>query len=241
MQDHDRALIVGQTSFGKGLVQSIIPLDYGAGLTLTSAKYYTPSGRLIQRDYADSSLYDYYTHGGSRRLDQKQDETKPAGPERKTDTGRPVYGGGGIAPDENVQVRTITASQRRLLSPIFAFTRELVNERVPGMSAYGVPGSINFSHELLPNDFIVSGSAFNAFKEFIAGDSSFKSLSPLVDHNRSFIELQLRFNIVTAAYGRVTADRVFISTDDQQVAKAVDVLPRARDLAMSASKHQVQP
>jgi len=55
-------------------VQSIIPLDYGAGLTLTSAKYYTPSGRLIQRDYVDSSLYDYYTHGGSRRLDEKSDD-----------------------------------------------------------------------------------------------------------------------------------------------------------------------
>src|SRR5256714_8173242 len=88
MQDHDRALIVGQTSFGKGLVQSIIPLDYGAGLTLTSAKYYTPSGRLIQRDYTDSSFYDYYTHGGSKRLDQKEDELKPVGLERKTDTGR---------------------------------------------------------------------------------------------------------------------------------------------------------
>jgi len=241
MQDHDRALIVGQTSFGKGLVQSIIPLDYGAGLTLTSAKYYTPSGRLIQRDYTDSSFYDYYTHGGSRRLDQKQDETKPAGPERKTDTGRPVYGGGGIAPDENVQVRTITASQRRLLSPIFSFTRELVNERVPRVSAFGVPGGINFSHELQASDFVVSDSVFNAFKEFVAGDPNFKSLAPLVDHNRSFIELQLRFNVVTAAYGRVMADRVFISTDDQQVARAVDVLPRARDLATSASKHQIQP
>ncbi len=241
MQDHDRALIVGQTSFGKGLVQSIIPLDYGAGLTLTSAKYYTPSGRLIQRDYTDSSFYDYYTHGGSRRLDQKQDETKPAGPERKTDTGRPVYGGGGIAPDENVQVRTITASQRRLVSPIFSFTRELVNERVPRVSAFGVPGGINFSHELQASDFVVSDSVFNAFKEFVAGDPNFKSLAPLVDHNRSFIELQLRFNVVTAAYGRVMADRVFIATDDQQVARAVDVLPRARDLAMSASKHQVQP
>jgi carboxyl-terminal processing protease len=241
MQDHDRALIVGQTSFGKGLVQSIIPLDYGAGLTLTSAKYYTPSGRLIQRDYADSSFYDYYTHGGSRRLDQKQDDTKPVGPERKTDTGRPVYGGGGIAPDESVPARTVTAAQRRLLSPLFVFTRELVNDRVPGLSAYKVPESINFEHELQPDDFPISDSVFKAFKDFVAGDVSFKSLLPLVDHNRTFIDRQLRFNIVTAAYGRVMADRVFITTDDQQVARAVDVLPRARDLAMSASKHQVQP
>ena len=240
MQDHDRALIVGQTSFGKGLVQSIIPLDYGAGMTLTSAKYYTPSGRLIQRDYADSSFYDYYTHG-SRRFDQKPDDTKPVGPERKTDTGRPVYGGGGIAPDESVPARTITTAQRRLLSPLFAFTRELANDRVPGLSAYKVPGSINFDHELRPTDFPMSDAVFKAFKDFVAGDLGFKSLSPLVDHNRAFIQLQLRFSLVTAAYGRVMADRVFITTDDRQVARAVDVVPRARDLAMSASKHQVQP
>src|SRR5260221_12736359 len=67
MQDHDRALIVGQTSFGKGLVQSIIPLEYGAGLTLTSAKYFTPSGRLIQRDYSDGGFYNYIYRGGTLR------------------------------------------------------------------------------------------------------------------------------------------------------------------------------
>lgn len=241
MQDHDRALIVGETSFGKGLVQSIIPLDYGAGLTLTSAKYYTPSGRLIQRDYSDNSFYDYYTHGGSKRLDQKPDDTKPAGPEKKTDTGRTVYGGGGIAPDESVKPRTFTGSQRRLLSPLFAFTRELVNARVSGLTAYNVPEGINFNHELQPTDFAMADTVFKAFKEFVASDPNFKTLAPLVDRNRSFIEVQLRFNIVTAAYGRVMADRVFITTDDQQVAKAVDVLPRARDLAMSATKRPAQP
>ena len=87
----------------------------------------------------------------------------------------------------------------------------------------------------------MSDAVFKAFKDFVAGDLGFKSLSPLVDHNRAFIQLQLRFSLVTAAYGRVMADRVFITTDDRQVARAVDVVPRARDLAMSASKHQVQP
>lgn len=241
MQDHDRALIVGQTSFGKGLVQSIIPLDYGTGLTLTSAKYYTPSGRLIQRDYSDSSLYDYYTHGGSKRLDQKQDDTRPVGPEKKTDTGRSVYGGAGIAPDESVKPRTFNVAQRRLLSPLFFFARELVNDRISGLQAYRVPGGIDYAHELQPTDFPVSDAVFKAFKEFVAGDPTFKSLAPLIDHNRSFVELQLRFNVVTACYGRVTADRVPVTTDDQQVAKAVDILPRARDLAMSATRHQVQP
>ena len=108
MQDHDRALIVGKTSFGKGLVQSIIPLEFGAGLTLTSAKYFTPSGRLIQRDYSNGGFYDYYTHGGSNRFEKKPEVIKPSGPEKKTDTGRAVYGGGGIAPDEEVNAKVVT-------------------------------------------------------------------------------------------------------------------------------------
>ncbi|HSS20125.1 MAG TPA: S41 family peptidase [Pyrinomonadaceae bacterium] len=241
MQDHDRALIVGETSFGKGLVQSIIPLDYGTGLTLTSAKYYTPSGRLIQRDYAENSFYDYYTHGGSKHLEEKQDETKPIGPQKRTDTGRIVYGGGGITPDEGAKSRTITVSQRRLLSPLFAFTRELVNDRIAGLQGYRAAGPIDFEHDLQPLDFPSSDAVFKAFKEFVSQDPTFKGLATLIDHNRSFIDLQLRFNIVTAAYGRVTADRVLVDTDDEQVARALDVLPRARDLAMSANKRQVQP
>ena len=78
MQDHDRAMIVGQTSFGKGLVQSIIPLPESTGLTLTSAKYFTPSGRLIQRDYSNGGWYNYIYRGGTLR----EDGTKqPAGPD----------------------------------------------------------------------------------------------------------------------------------------------------------------
>ena len=235
MQDHDRALIVGETSFGKGLVQSIIPLDYGAGLTLTSAKYYTPSGRLIQRDYADSGLYDYYTHG-SRRSDDAV-AAKPVGQERKTDSGRPVYGGGGIAPDEPVGGRTITVAQRRLSGAIFAFARELVNGRIPAPPNYRVRGAIDFERELKPNDFMITDSIVQAFKDFVVADSSFKNMANLVDRNRAFVELQLRFNLVQAAYGRVMAERVFVLTDDKQLAKAVDVLPRARDLAMTATHH----
>jgi carboxyl-terminal processing protease len=238
MQDHDRALIVGETSFGKGLVQSIIPLDYGAGLTLTSAKYYTPSGRLIQRDYADSGLYDYYKHDVSKPNDDGG-TAKPVGPEKKTDSGRPVYGGGGIAPDEPVSPRTITVAERRLSGAIFVFARELVNGRIPAPANYRVR-AINFEHELKPNDFVITASIVQAFKDFAVADPSFKNMANLVDHNRAFVELQLRFNLVQAAYGRVMAERVFITTDDKQLAKAVDILPRARDLAMTAT-HHTQP
>lgn len=240
MQDHDRALIVGKTSFGKGLVQSIIPLEHGAGLTLTSAKYFTPSGRLIQRDYSNGGLYDYYTHGGSVRLDQ-QEASKPAGPEKKTDTGRAVFGGGGISPDETVSARAITPTQRRLLNPVFAFTRELVNGRIDGFEAYKVQRAIDYRHDLQQSDFPITDPLFKAFKEFVANTPTLKLPAALLDHNRSFIEVQLRFNIVTAAYGRVMGERVLVSTNDLQVAKAIDVLPRARDLAMSVMRQRVQP
>jgi hypothetical protein len=77
---------------------------------------------------------------------------------------------------------------------------------------------------------------FKAFRDFATADPSFKVTAATIDRYRSFIELELRFNIVTAAYGRVVGDRVFIMSDDPQVAKAVDVLPKARDLAMSSSR-----
>jgi carboxyl-terminal processing protease len=240
MQDHDRALIVGQTSFGKGLVQSIIPLEYGSGLTLTSAKYYTPSGRLIQRDYSNGGFYDYYTRGGTIRLDQKETEVKPSGPESRTDTGRPVYGGGGITPDEAVKQTNLTLTQNRLRHPMFFFTRELVNGRVPGFDKYHVDRGIEFDHNLLPTDFPVTSALFSAFKEFVAKDATWKSLVPQLDRNRSFVESQLRWDIVTVAYGSVTALQV-LTKEDPQVAKAVEVVPRARELAMSANRARTQP
>jgi carboxyl-terminal processing protease len=124
---------------------------------------------------------------------------------------------------------------------MFAFARELVNGRVRGFEDYQIRGSISFDHDLQPTDFPVTDPLFKAFKEFVAGDQIFKTLLPAVDHNRSFIEVQLRFNIITAGYGRVTADRVFITTDDPQLARALSVLPRARELAMAARQRGIQP
>ncbi len=98
IQDHDIGLIVGTPTWGKGLVQTVYNLSYGAGIALTTAKYYTPSGRLIQRDY--SSYYDYYTHFSDQPEGAGAATAAPAaGPEFQTDLGRKVYGGGGITPD----------------------------------------------------------------------------------------------------------------------------------------------
>jgi len=230
MQDHDRAVIVGPTSFARGLMQSIIPLGSGAGLTLTSAKYFTPSGRLIQRDYSNGGFYDYYTHGAGVARDPNKEPAKPNGPELKTDTGRAVYGGGGITPDESVNPRTINLSQRRLLSPTFAFTRELVNGRIRGFESSKLVGPIKFRYDLEPEDYKVTDAMFRAFRDFVAADPAFKVTTAMVDRNRAFLENEIRFNLVTAAHGRVIGDRVFITSADPQVSKAVDVLPKARDL-----------
>src|SRR5271168_911977 len=96
IQDHDRGLIVGETTFGKGLVQTVYPLSENTGLALTTAHYYTPSGRLIQRDYSNVSLYDYYFDREAENNGTNNHEVK------LTDSGRTVYGGGGITPDVNV-------------------------------------------------------------------------------------------------------------------------------------------
>ena len=233
MQDHDRALFVGQTSFGKGLVQSIIPLDYGAGLTLTSAKYYTPSGRLIQRDYSDGGIYSYIYRGGTLR--EKDDQSKPAGPASRTDTGRPVYGGGGITPDEAVKPQSLTTLQGRMRDPIFFFSREVATGRIPTLDKYKIDRAIEFGHDLQATDYPMNDEVFNAFKQFVAKDANWKTFTPALDRNRSFIEQQIRFQLAMAAYGTVSAVQV-LTKEDPQIAKAIELVPRARDLARAATR-----
>jgi len=237
MQDHDRALIVGQTSFGKGLVQSIIPLDYGAGLTLTSAKYYTPSGRLIQRDYSDGGIYSYIYRGGTLR--EKDDQSKPAGPASRTDTGRPVYGGGGITPDEAVKPQSPTGVQGRMRDPIFFFSREVATGRIPTLDKYKIDRAIEYGHDLQATDYPMNDEVFNAFKQFVTKDANWKSFTPALDRNRSFIEQQIRFQLAMAAYGTVSAVQV-LTKEDPQIAKAIEVVPRARDLARAATRARLQ-
>src|SRR5215471_1981555 len=104
LQDHDRALIVGETTFGKGLVQTIMPLRNvrGYALALTTARYYTPSGRSIQREYGNAALEDYYSPKDRKPCDQGGGEAK------LTDSGRKVFGGDGITPDYCVEPETPT-------------------------------------------------------------------------------------------------------------------------------------
>src|SRR4030095_10070086 len=99
LQDHERAPIVGETTFGKGLVQYPFALDYDSALLLTIAHYYTPSGRLIQRDYSNGGSYDYYFPGGIA-ADKTTQNPQQSGPQSHTDTGRVVYCGVRVLPHD---------------------------------------------------------------------------------------------------------------------------------------------
>jgi carboxyl-terminal processing protease len=246
LQDHDRAIIIGETSFGKGLVQSIMQLDYGTALTLTTSKYYTPSGRLVQRDYSGVSFYDYiYNRAGvpEDEADEKktQQPSKPSGPEAHTDTGRPIYGGGGIAPDEAVKARVMSPVQQRLVDPVFAFARELVNGRISGFENYKIQRPVDFKHNLRPDELVVDDRLFKAFKEFVAAKGeAYRLTDAQLDKQQEFVKRQLRYDLATASYGSVKAVQVY-TADDPQVTRAIESLPRARELAAAAMRGRNPP
>ncbi len=227
MQDYDRALIIGEKTFGKGLVQSVINLPYGAGLTLTTARYYTPSGRSIQRDYSNGSAYDYFNH--KVNLTEKERNNLV----NKTITGRKIFGGDGITPDETVKNPALTQTQTALLDPLFFFAAEVAGGRVKGFESYKTNGKIEFGRRLRASDFPVTDELFNAFAGYLAQD--WKPLSPSLDAQKAFVKSRLRYNLATAAFGSVAANQVLIETD-LQIAKAVEALPKAEQLASTARK-----
>src|SRR6478735_12582410 len=134
IQDHDRGLIVGEVTFGKGLVQTVYPLGEGTGLALTTAKYYTPSGRLIQRDYTGVSLYDYYysrEQEDNPSNNANTNSTTPSKEVKLTDSGRTMFGGGGITPDVKVKPFKTTKFEDSLLVKyaFFNFAKHYLNNR----------------------------------------------------------------------------------------------------------------
>jgi carboxyl-terminal processing protease len=224
LQDYDRALIIGEKTFGKGLVQSVIDLPNGSGLTLTTAKYYTPSGRLIQRDYYGVGLYDYFNHKA---------KLNPTSSNR-TVTGRIVYGGDGITPDESVKRPTLSNLQISLLDPMFFFAREVVNGRIQGLESHKIVSPIRFGQRVRPSDFPATDELSNAFRKYLS-NSEIKLSAAQFEENKQFIITRLRQNLATANFGTVAANQVLIE-NDVQVAKAVEALPRAQSLALTARK-----
>ncbi|HEX7192601.1 MAG TPA: S41 family peptidase [Thermoanaerobaculia bacterium] len=221
LQDHDRAMIVGETSWGKGLVQSVYTLQYGAGLALTTSKYYTPSGRNIQRDY--SSFYDYYVADDS---DNGNDTPLKDRKQYKTDTGRVVYGGGGITPD-------VIAKPAQL-----SRTTQLLEVR-SALFNYGV--DYVAKHLDVTKDVQVTPELVEDFVRFAAE----KDAAPLADirdaltkpEDRKFIERSIKAEIIAAKFG-FDASYPYRLEGDTQVEKALEALPQAQKLASLAADAQ---
>lgn len=231
LQDHDRALVVGETTFGKALVTNPFPLDYGSMVLLTIAKYETPSGRLIQRDYSDGGLYNYYNNSTDEVVQ------KPKGIESKTDTGRSIYGGNGIEPDVVVKPQTISRekalSQLKLNDSIIAFGFELAFGKVAGFDNYKVDRETKFNYDIKQTDFVVTDSVFQIYKQFAM--KKFKQSAGLIDKERAYVERFLRSELVTASYGSQTSFQV-TNEFDNQLLRSIELLPKAKELAISSAK-----
>ncbi|HXK01771.1 MAG TPA: S41 family peptidase [Verrucomicrobiae bacterium] len=220
LQDHDRALIMGETTFGKGLVQTVYPLSEGTGLALTWAHFYTPSGRLIQRDYANRSFYDYYMH--------RDENARNPVDVKMTDGGRTVYGGGGITPDEKYEPAKLDRLQAELFRfGLFDFTRWYFGSHPTNLSKGWMPDSEVLSQleDYMQRRAVEKGGASFSAADFVK--------------DRDWIRRYLAKEMYTTAFNVDESDAMFARTDPE-VAKAVDDMSKASALLESAKKIVVQ-
>jgi carboxyl-terminal processing protease len=213
LQDHDRALIVGETTFGKGLVQTVYNLSENTGLALTTYHYYTPSGRLIQRNYSGVSLYDYYfNHAGASPSDSSNREVK------FTDSGRTVYGGGGITPDEKIEEPKTNDFQDRLMehSVFFHFAAHYLANRT------------------VDRNFQVDEPVLSEFRAFLTAQNipwTNADLNGVMD----WLKISIKEKIITSQFGQLQGLRT-LADWDPEIQKAITFLPEAQALEDTAHK-----
>jgi len=213
IQDHDRGLIAGETTFGKGLVQTVYPLSENTGLALTTAKYYTPSGRLIQREYTGVSLYDYYYN------DRENGDGAVGNHEVKmTDSGRTVYGGGGITPDVKIANPKTNKFQDTLLEKyaFFNFAKH-----------YVINHSVN-------RQFEVDDAVMQEFRKYLDEQKVTFTEADLAENN-DWIRSNIKAELFINEFGQQEGMRVHAETDPE-VQKGLDLLPQAKQLADNAKK-----
>jgi carboxyl-terminal processing protease len=213
LQDHDRAWILGENTFGKGLVQQPYPLGDKTALLLTIAHYYTPSGRLIQRDYSKVSFLDYrlQTNSGGKNLDDV----------KMTDSGRTVYGGGGISPDEKYEPLKPTRLQLALAGSFtfFDFAAQFFAQRTEARLQAG---------------FEVDDELVNQFHDFMAQRGP-AFAEPEFRANAVWIRQQLKREFYITGFSYEQSQRVALE-QDPEIARAIDSMPKAVSLLQSAQK-----
>jgi carboxyl-terminal processing protease len=224
IQDTDRGVVAGVTTFGKGLVQNQVKLRNDSALLLTIAKYYTPSGRLIQRDYADGDRASYQEEAYSR--DVEPDSVLAKRPKFQTEGGRTVYGGGGIRPDVIVPSESLSTAEVDLerASLFFDYATRLVGD----------------DRDKFPRDFEsfatgweVSDPQFAGFKAF-AVEKKVKLTPAQLDAEERYIRRRLKAEVASNLYGLVARYRID-AEGDGQLQKALDLFPQARKLLAASS------
>ena len=218
VQDHDRGLIVGDSSFGKGLVQTVINLRENNGLALTTARYYTPSGRLIQRDYKTVSLYEYYQLRG-KPVEQPTDV-------KLTDSGRQVYGGGGITPDIPIVLPKFTRFQETLLR------RDVFVPFEQGVG--GFTRAYLGNKPAVERTFTADDVVLNDFRKYL-DRQKIEFTEADIAESLHWIKQKIRREVLLSVFGLDDSHKVALE-DDVQVLKAIEVLPQARALYENAKR-----
>jgi carboxyl-terminal processing protease len=217
VQDHDRGLIVGETTFGKGLVQTVTALSENTGLALTTARYYTPSGRLIQRDYKSISLYEYHYE---RKVPQHPTEVK------LTDSGRQVTGGGGITPDINVPAPKLTKFQESLLRADVFYPYE---QGVGGFTKYYLG-----TRPTITKSFEADDNVLRDLRNYMS-KHNVRYTEPDIADNLDWIKRKIKQEVFLSTYGQGEGFKVLLESDPQ-IQAAVEAIPQARALYENARK-----
>lgn len=218
VQDHDRGLIVGETTWGKGLVQTVYPLSQDAALALTTAHFYTPSGRLIQRSY--DSIEDYLSH------DEDEEVARAPGAAREvryTDGGRAVYAGGGIRPDALVR------------DPVPEFIERLAR----GQSFFHFAVAYNARNKGLTRSFEVTPAVMQEFGRFL-DSRKVRFTAAEIEEHATRLKGEIKEAIFSALWGFEEAYKVHAETD-VQIQKALDLFPEAQQLANLDPKAGARP
>jgi carboxyl-terminal processing protease len=216
IQDHDRGLIVGETTFGKGLVQTQFPLSDDTALLLTTARYYTPSGRLIQRDYSNTTLWDYHYN-----------PQPPKQPEVKlTDSGRQVYGGGGITPDVKVTAPKLNDFEQLLVARGVLFPNP---QSVGDFAEYYLGTRPNVT-----KSFVVDDSVMKEFAKFLNKEHIDYTAAD-IQNNLPWLKWDIKREIFTSVFGLDAGYKIELE-NDPQLDKAETMVPEARALYQNVRK-----